>query len=290
MCEVCGSGKHTVLLSRPFLDPSVWSFIETYYKGRVLRNGFEGAAYEIAECSSCGFLWQRQVLNDEGMRLLYEEWISPKDSREKRLSSDKNLFAGYARSMLLVQQFFPQMSPRSIRVLDYGAGWGSWSLMAKAFGMDSSAYEISGERLGFMNAQGINTYCSLEDLPLEGFHFINSEQCFEHVTQPRRLLSTLVSHLAPGGIVYLAVPDAKRSLSRVRSPGWTATKDAFHPLEHVSIYTHESLIRLAKEAGLEPATRPHFPLCGSAKDLLHGFIAPWYFRLGGTSLYFRRPA
>lgn len=289
-CELCGATDYESLLKRDFLDPAVWEFIERYYVGRVPREAIAGAVYEVLHCKKCGFYWQRYVLNDAGLITLYEHWIDPDQSLRKRTESSVSLFAGYAREMLIVNKFFPQKKPGELRVLDYGMGWGHWVLMAKACGFQAYGLELSEGRIAYATERGVSVLTE-EELAGRTFDFINSEQCFEHITHPRKTLDRLVSLLAPNGVVRIAVPDAARAVGRLTQPGWKAKKDPFHPLEHISGYTHASLIGLCRDAGLKLVHRPVFPVVAlTPSALLHSMMGSLYYRFRGTALYFCRSA
>jgi hypothetical protein len=285
ICNVCGSQDKTAMISRPFSDPSVWGFIENYYGGAVdasIGNGI----FEIDRCNRCGFLWQRYVLNHSGMQQLYGTWISSTGSLRKRLEGDAAFFAGYAREMMVIAKLHSKSKPHEIRTWDFGMGWGFWCLMSKAFGYESYGTELSEERQHFASGNGIHV-TSLNDAPRHYFHFINSEQCFEHLADPRGTLHRLVFSLAPEGVLRISVPDAARSFGTLQRSDWAASKDAFHPLEHVSCFTHSSLIRLAKEEGLEPIARPLVFSGLTLRAALLGLAGSFYYRARGTSLYFR---
>jgi len=36
-----------------------------------------GGNYTLCECNSCSLIFQKEILNDQGMKLLYEKWIDP---------------------------------------------------------------------------------------------------------------------------------------------------------------------------------------------------------------------
>jgi hypothetical protein len=84
------------------------------------------------------------------------------------------------------------------------------------------------------------------------FNFINAEQVFEHIASPLKVLRALNTRLDTNGLLRISVPNGKRFLRRLHRGVWKPSKDPIHPLEHVNCFTHRTLIRLAKEAGLAP--------------------------------------
>lgn len=61
-CPLCGSMRNDVLISKDFTDPSVFSFIDRYYEGRIGANILTGAKFEVVACQDCGLLWQSHNL------------------------------------------------------------------------------------------------------------------------------------------------------------------------------------------------------------------------------------
>ena len=286
-CDVCGCPDRVPVVSKPFLDPTVWTFLDTYYEGRIPAEALEGAQYEISRCTRCGFLWQRWVLDDQWLGVLYEQWITPESSHASRRSASSDLYAGYARDMLLLSKLIGK-KPADIAVLDFGMGWGTWSLMAKAFGYQSFGHEISPERITFAREQGIAVLKTLENIP-NRFDVIVSEQCFEHIPRPREALGKLAGLLLPGGILRISVPDARRSVGNLSNPNWTAAKDAFHPLEHVNAFTHQTLLQFGRGAGLTPIGWPLFPMVATNPVmLLRSCVAPLWHRFRSTHVLFRK--
>src|ERR1700756_2480283 len=95
-CELCGAEERKVLLSIGFSDAAVFHFLESYYRGSITKHILNGAKYEVVKCRKCGFIWQSQILNDQGMERLYSEWISPEDSFRKKQRAALSLYSGYA--------------------------------------------------------------------------------------------------------------------------------------------------------------------------------------------------
>jgi 2-polyprenyl-3-methyl-5-hydroxy-6-metoxy-1,4-benzoquinol methylase len=99
-------------------------------------------------------------------------------------------------------------------------------------------------------------------LPADRFHFINTEQVFEHLVDPMAELLRLASALRPGGLVRISVPNGTAVESRLSNPDWNAAKgsprslNAVAPLEHINCFNHRSLETLGVRAGLRRFTYP----------------------------------
>jgi len=291
VCELCGAKERKVLLSLGFSDAAVFNFLKSYYRGGITKEILNGARYEIVKCGKCGFIWQSQILNDPGMERLYSEWISPGDSFQKKQRAALSLYSGYAGEVEAIPRLVRREYPPEINVLDYGMGWGRWCLMAKAFGLNVTGVELSGERVQLCRKNGIRVVGDVQDLMPESIHFINAEQVFEHIPQPRKTLETLAGRLAPGGVIRISVPNGRRVEAAMRNPAWKAAKDAAHPLEHINIFTHRTLGELGQRAGMSVIGHPF--LFGGGKgsgSVIRAILRKYYQQCLGTCLYFRKAA
>jgi hypothetical protein len=287
LCETCGSESWTVALSRAFADPAVLSFLRSYYGGSVDEAVLSDVKFEVARCSKCDFHWQFWILNAAGLATLYEKWIDSESSCNKRSSGDATVFSAYGKEMLLVSAFADQ-DHQQVRVLDHGMGWGYWGRMAMAYGFEAYGTELSVQRRAHATAMGVKVV-ELDQLPAEFFDFVNSEQSFEHIPEPRKNMKKLARAMRVGGILRVAVPDATDSISRLADPNWRATKDALHPLEHINAFTPSSLERLGREVGLQPVSPPAFPMiASSARDLVR-LLWRRIMPRQTTTKYFRKP-
>lgn len=284
-CELCGVKQPTTLLARPFTDPVVWSFLEHYYEGRVDKAVLGDATYELAHCPVCGFIWQKHILNDAGMEALYDGWIAADNSLKKKQSID--IAPGYLRQAELIRLLLLGKQPADIRVLDFGMGWGFWCKAAQSLGYQVMGLELAESRIEFAREMGIEAVQTLDELNGRTFDFINAEQVFEHIPQPLETLKTLCRYLDSRGVIRIAVPDGANVVHEVGQPGWTASKNAAHPLEHINCFTRATLGRLGREAGLTVITQPvYFTLRHSAVSLLRSIAANNNRHFTGTALYF----
>src|SRR5262249_3118040 len=111
----------------------------------------------------------------------------------------------------------------------------------KDLGCKSHGYDLSQERFAFAQSYGI--IADLEDR----FHFINTEQVLEHVTEPSALVADLASRLRPQGILKISVPSnhgLKATFERLAAGQARVPRDEImplQPLEHVNCFTAKGL-------------------------------------------------
>jgi len=131
----------------------------------------------------------------------------------------------------------------------------------------------------------------VQDLMPESIHFINAEQVFEHIPQPRKTLEGLAERLVPGGVIRISVPNGRSVEAAVKNPAWKAAKDPAHPLEHINIFTHRTLRELGQFAGMAVIAHP-FLVSGKkcSSSAIRAVLRKYYQQCLGTCLYFRKSA
>lgn len=296
-CEICGSETCNTLFSCQFTEDPTSSFLRAFYSDRVDLQRLAGGLFEVAKCQQCGFIWQKYVLGQRLMLKLYEEWIAPDEAHDRALDQPISKSFQLAQEAALIGLFFGT-PPREIEVLDFGMGWGSWCLMAKAFGYQAWGTELSQKRILYAKEQGIDVM-SWEDIGDHKFHFINAEQVFEHISQPLETLRYLVNSLNPGGLIHLSVPDGRNIERKLARGDWMAPKGSawslnpVSPLEHINCFTHASLTQMANRVGLQRARIPLLEIAASQKwsspaAIARNALRPFYRCFFGTNLLFRK--
>jgi cyclopropane fatty-acyl-phospholipid synthase-like methyltransferase len=191
------------------------------------------------------------------------------------------------------------MKPGHIRVLDYGMGWGEWANVARAYGCQAAGVELSTARQRYARSIGLEVF-EYENLPTDTFHFVNTEQVFEHLTEPAETLRRLAASLRSGGLLRISVPNATRTLRKLRKRRFgDLSADEIMPiapLEHVNCFTPGTLEWFGASAGLQPM-RPKLRLLYDAtsgwlsRDGLKSLVRPVYRHVWPrtTIEYFRKP-
>jgi SAM-dependent methyltransferase len=95
-------------------------------------------------------------------------------------------------------------------------------------------------------AAGARVLDALPEADARGFDAITAHHVLEHLRDPVAVLRALVARLAPGGLVYLSVPDM--------GPNPRPAFDRLH-FAHVHGFVPETLDLLAARAGLVPDGR-----------------------------------
>lgn len=242
-CELCSCTDFDVLYAEGFATGNTFRFIESYYAGRIPETVLQQAQYIVRRCRSCRFVWQGQILDEHNLGLLYSHWIDTDASARKYAEGSPRVLAGLVHQLSALP-YLIDVNARKVCALDFGAGWGRWCQIATALGVEAWAAELSDARISHLQSLGIPV-CMDIFTEQRVFHFINAEQVFEHLPNPRRYFNQLAALLVPGGIMRISVPDGRVFEKQLLAGTWRPQKDAVHPLEHINCFTRDSLRALS---------------------------------------------
>jgi putative flippase GtrA/SAM-dependent methyltransferase len=92
------------------------------------------------------------------------------------------------------------------RILDFGAGTGTFARQLAGAGCDVVCVEPDGGLRARLEARGLVAVASLADVPPDSIDFIYSFNVLEHIEDDRSALAALRDRLKPGGRLLLYVP------------------------------------------------------------------------------------
>lgn len=268
-CPACGSSDLRVVHSSRFSEGGIAAFLRNWYS--IDPSVLDAAPYELERCGNCALIFQHFIGDPQLMRDLYTDWQYKKWNwhpgqpelqdpelgpvyREHLEEMPLSLFA----HELMVASSFLKVPLSRMKTLDYGMGWGLWVRIAQKLGCDSYGLEVSEEHLQYIRRHGCGGITDAE-IPEHRFHFINTEQVFEHVAQPLQLLKLLAGSLVPGGVVKISVPSGEKAdrilamLNEGSFGGDYETIMPVHPLEHINTYTRGTIRKMADITGLKLA-------------------------------------
>ena len=208
--------------------------------------------YALERCSRCTLVWQRFAPDGEVLRRVYEVWGGADAGLERH---DNLAYHRAAAEEVMLALELVNRRPSDVKMLDFGMGWGRWPRLAAAFGAEAYGVELAAAQAEYAGGQGVRVL-TLEQLPDDTFDFVNSEQVFEHLVEPRETMIRLAHAVAPGGWLKLNVPKSDDIERRLRDGEWTAPRRtrgslyAVAPLEHLNLFDDQALDELGRQAGL----------------------------------------
>ena len=269
-CPACLSTSLTTIYQEPYRADCIQNYLKRHYEGRA-SHAADHYMFELSLCTGCSLVFQQQVPGDDMLDEIYNGWVpSTKLEREHRdYSLDEYRYL--SGQVQFVIEYFGER-PSRLSILDFGFGWAHFSKMAIGYGCNVSGAELSQERRAYGQSVGIKLV-ELESLPPRKYRFINTEQVFEHLTEPRAVLARLIDSLAPDGLIKISVPDAGGALKKItRGVGFgdlaPDEQMPIAPLEHINSFSAGSLEAFGKSMGLK-LVRPKFrQLYNSASGLM----------------------
>ncbi len=263
-CEVCGSGRSVALAH------------------------YTTAAWPVVQCADCGFVYLRRVPTYAALAEDFPWEVTFAAEKRRREQSRLGWLDQATRWRTYPGHIIDRYQSRHTlgltgNVLDIGCG-GSCRVPAgpTPYGIEISAdlaeraapsFAARGGRV--IHASAVDGLDAFED---HLFSAILMRSYLEHEAQPRIVLGKAFRKLAPGGKVFVRVPDYGSINRLVMGRHWCG----FRFPDHVSYFTGKSLRTLAEGAGFTYArtnrlsafddniiavlSRPREPECPSAKS------------------------
>ncbi|MEO8389356.1 MAG: methyltransferase domain-containing protein [Polaromonas sp.] len=269
-CPACLDASLELVFEEPYTGPGLKAYLARHYEGHASKAADAGT-YALMRCNHCSLVFQQQVPDDPLLGEIYNDWVPGTDLEREHRNYSLDEYRYLAEQVQFMIQYFG-LSPGELDALDFGFGWAHWSRMAMGFGCNVWGVELSEERARHGRSVGLRVV-RLEDLPSRRFRFINTEQVFEHLTQPRLVLEKLRDALSCDGLLKISVPNAAAALKKIskgKDFGALSASDQMPiaPLEHINAFSHESLVAFGKEFGLKPLQPNLYRLYNSASGLL----------------------
>jgi 2-polyprenyl-3-methyl-5-hydroxy-6-metoxy-1,4-benzoquinol methylase len=302
VCPGCGSPDAATLVDLPYREGPVRRFVEGYYaRAEGLDRWLSEGRFRVERCTACGLVFQREVPDAALLEALYDRWLSDGGPPEHdpvlaaQLASPAQSRDGHE---LMAAAAVLGRPLRGLRVLDYGMGWGLWAIVASRLGARAFGYDLAESRRQHAARHGV-VPVEFDAIPALGVDFVNAEQVFEHLAEPREVLRSLARALAPGGILKISVPLARGLDARLAGFDWDPRGSSaimpIHPLEHLNAFDAASLSAFAATEGLVPMRIPRRAYLaflrapgatpGRPAAFLKALARPLYHRFSRTNLY-----
>lgn len=262
-CPSCGAGAARSLWSGRFSDPEVAAHLAAFHYSADLAAELGDQPFDLVACTGCGLAYHRLIPSQEALATLYGRWIDADQvARFEAAHTQKRAdpFAQGAQrlktALRLRHLLHGHVAPGApIRLMDFGCGDGEMLTVARVLGIEAIGIDISATRADAARTSGAPVLPDLAAFDAQGggkVHAVVLAQVLEHVSDPVGLLRALAQRMAPGGVLFVAVPDCS-GLSVPRD------FDGFHhlqPLEHLNAFTPRSLRDTVARAGFQPLRRP----------------------------------
>lgn len=212
----------------------------------------ERGSLGIVRCRHCGLIYTNPMVkesdkNYRGDAKKYFEEARLIFKGKARHHRDRNYLEDLAR----IEKIKP-----SGNFLDIGTNMGFFLRHAKGkgwnvFGVEPSPplAEMAREYFGLNVKTSYLEEAGFED---EFFDIVTMTDVFEHIAEPKKMLSEIRKVLKKDGILFIKVPNGNYSLLKL----WLAKKtkktqryDIFDSYEHITHFTHKTLRTILEECG-----------------------------------------
>jgi 2-polyprenyl-3-methyl-5-hydroxy-6-metoxy-1,4-benzoquinol methylase len=135
------------------------------------------------------------------------------------------------------------------RILDYGASWGYCTWQFRQRGYDAVGFEISRPRAEYgAEHLGVQIATSTELMGDSSFDVIYTAHVLEHVPNPRKAFEEMYRLLAPGGVLFLFVPNGACEPARRLGVGYSPLINQWHLMAYTPSFFDFSL----RQQGFDP--------------------------------------
>jgi SAM-dependent methyltransferase len=178
----------------------------------------------VAQCRTCGLIFFEDRFDSQETAKLYadyrgETYYRARHHWEPWYTRAFNCGLGGTEEMMNRRQAYAETlnshggGMEIDTVLDYGGDRGQ--LMAGGPGRSHFVYDISG-----VEPEAGVTGLDAASLAGRTFDLILLCEVLEHVSNPMRVLEDVVSHIGPGGLFYVTVPNQEFPLTDIPTGAW----------------------------------------------------------------------
>lgn len=233
-CPVCGSDSQYRVFEEAAFDASRWDRFAF-----SSRKTPEYMHYRLLECGRCDVLYANPLPTRESLEAAYREAAFD--------SSEEARYAGDAYA-----EFLPAILAKLSRreaALDIGTGDGAFleHLLRAGFervvGVEPSRAPVEAARPSVRKLIRQKPWCA-SDFEPGSFSLITCFQTLEHVYEPMELCRGAFDLLHPGGALFLVCHDRRALSARV-----LGTRSPIFDIEHLQLFSRESLAHALREAG-----------------------------------------
>ena len=197
---------------------------------------FGGALGDFLRCGVCGHLQLASMPDREQLDTGYADAAS--DDYE---AEEEGQRATARVELARVERFAPARG----RLLDFGCWVGFLASEASARGWDVVGVEPSLWAAGRARSRGVEVVSEAE-LPPSAFSAVTMGDVIEHLPDPGDALDRVATWLEPGGMVWIATPDAGSRVARVLGRRWWSVIPT-----HLHLFTRLGMRRLLDRHGYE---------------------------------------
>lgn len=278
-CLACLKNSETFIKLDELRNQRYLEFSTKFYGGLLNTLG-KSLEPELMKCKSCNHVFYKNMPSDELLTAMYS-YKSPRKNDPSR-PPNYNMVKTMHKCFKLIGKTNPIM-------LDYGAGFGRWSVAGVKAGFKVIAYDPHAERT--VKNPDYELFINKKDMPDIEYDFIWCEQVLEHAKDPYAVLKDIKKFANLETIIKISVPNIDRA--KEGKDIWDLWpydgKDGNHtmvPYQHLQGFCQKSLNSLVYRAGLKKFSS--FKLVANYPfEKIRFLIGKLFVRLSTTSGFFK---
>ena len=211
---------------------------------------FETTNFQLRHCRGCDVVYLDPLPTPGDLKLLYEDSVQFADSHYTDPQQVEKILDYYSTAVRN-HELLPGSDGR---LLEIGAGlaWVSRACKALRPEVTTVAQDVSGECAGHCTWVDQYFVGALDLMPARGpYDLISLTHVIEHLADPRAMLSSIASLLAPAGKAFITAP--------FRPVGWTPNKGVtpwfsysyLHVPAHLTYFSRDWFARMVPQLELE---------------------------------------
>ena len=223
----------------------------TLERADVVDNRFGSPGrYAIRACAACGGKQTFPRPDQGALKALYERYYNYGGKTDSGYASarEKFLFSPFYRLMLAIDGDISFHARKgSGRLLDIGCNEGRGLRLYRQNGFEAEGLELNSHAAAKARAGGFAVHEKLvEDFePPQRYDVCVLSNVLEHAPDPRAMLRHVARILAPGGQVWISLPNAKSALAELFGAAWVN----WHVPFHIVHFDRQRLEKLLAEEG-----------------------------------------
>ncbi|MFT4093288.1 MAG: class I SAM-dependent methyltransferase [Niabella sp.] len=216
------------------------------FKTRDRHYGIRGE-FNIDKCDKCGFVFLNPMPSEKYLNSLYPEaYYAYQDFYEKQKGILKKIYSNFVDQKTYDPEFITAGN-----ILDLGCGSGKYLYKFKKKGWNVYGVEVnkSAAKLG-NDLEQLNIHSgNLISAQFENdfFDYVRSNHSFEHIVNPKEVLTEIRRILKPTGKLFIGVPNISSFNAKIFKKYWWYLGAPVHTYN----YSVSTLKRLLEQQGFK---------------------------------------
>ena len=203
---------------------------------------------QFYQCKKCNHISAKHFFKFKDIYLgdYFDNTYKNLDNLSYRFNTITNLPIKKSDNKNRANRIYKFLNKKKINLLDVGSGTGVFLYEKKKKGINVEGIDLEKRYALFLKTKKIKAHtCKLKNLKTKKkYDVITINKVLEHLENPQDMLKQSIKFLKKDGLIYLEVPHCSAIIKG------KLTNELC--IEHLDIYSSQSLISMAKSSGLTP--------------------------------------